>query len=84
MGQRSHVGVEHLGVQDPGGSVPGGSVEDCPQVEEEHGCDAAAVHACLGVGFGLGDLDVGADDPEADGAAKGADEEQVAATDAVD
>ena len=32
----------------------------------------------------LGDLDVGADDPEADGAAEGTDEEQVATADSVD
>lgn len=41
-----------------------GGVEDGPEVEEEHSCDAAAIHVGLRVCGWVGDLDVGTDDPE--------------------
>lgn len=83
LGERTHVGVEHFRVENPGGTVPGWGVEDGPEIEEEHGCDAAAVHVGLRVRGGVGDLDVGTDDPETDGTTKSTDQEQVATTDTV-
>ena len=70
-------------VENPGSTVPGRGVEDGPQVEEEHGRNTTTVHMGLGVLGRFGDLDVCADDPQADGATGGTDQEQVAATDAI-
>lgn len=71
-------------VENPGGSVPGWGIEDSPQVEEEHGCNTTASQAIALVVLRLRNLDVRADDPQADGATCGTDQEQVSATDLVD
>lgn len=70
-------------VENPWGTVPGRGVEDGPQVEEEHSGNTTTVHLGLGVLGRLGDLDVCADNPQADGATSGTDQEQVTATDAI-
>ena len=76
---------EHLRVDDPGGAVPGRGVEGGPEVEEEDGGDAARGEARVGVvGIRAGDADVGADVPHAEGAAGGADHEELGAAEAVD
>ena len=76
--------VETHRVEDPRSSVPGGGIEDGPQVEEENGCDTAAFQGGLRVFLGLRDLDVCSDNPQADGAACGTDEQQVSSSDVVD
>lgn len=60
-------------VKDPRSTVPGGSIEDGPEVEEEHSCDATAAQGIALVIFWLGDLDICTDNPQADGTACGAD-----------
>lgn len=51
-------------VEDPWGTVPSWGIEDCPQVEEEHGCDTTAAQGATCVLFGLGNLDVCANNPQ--------------------
>ena len=82
--QRTHVGIEHLRVQDPWRTVPRWSVARGPDVEEDDCHDASAVELGARVVFGVFDLDVGADNPEADGASQSTPEEQLATADVVD
>jgi hypothetical protein len=70
LAQRPRVLVEHLAVDDPGGAVPRGRVEGGPEVEEEDGGGAAGRQGSPGRA-GAGDLDVGAEEPHADGATGG-------------
>jgi hypothetical protein len=70
-------------VKDPGGTVPGWSIENGPQVEEEHGRDTTAAQGIALVVLRLGDFDVCTNNPQADGTSGCTDEQQVAATDAV-
>lgn len=70
-------------VDNPGGTVPGGSVDGSPQVEEEDGGDTAAVQVGDVVLGRLDDVDVGTDDPHADGASDGTNEQQLSATELV-
>ena len=58
-------------VDDPRCSVPGTRVADGPEIEEEHGRDTAAGDVSGGVCLRIRNLDVGADCPQADGAAEG-------------
>lgn len=62
-------------VQDPRGAVPGWGIEDGPEVEEEHGHDTTAIHVRLGVIRWVCNLDVRADDPHANRATQGTDQE---------
>ena len=71
-------------VKNPWGTVPGWGVEDCPQVEEEHGGNTTTGQAVAVVLLRLGDLDVGTDNPQADRATGSTDQQQVTATDLVD
>lgn len=70
-------------VEDPWGSVPGWGIEDRPQVEKEHGCDTTAAQAVTLVLFGLGNLDVRADNPQTDGTTCCTNQQQVTATDVI-
>ena len=85
--ERAHALVEHLAVEDPRGAVPRGRVEGGPKIKEEDARDTARGER-LRLGavrrFDADGGQVAADDPHADGAAGAADEEKVAAAQAVD
>ena len=70
-------------VEDPRGTIPSWGIEDRPQVEEKHGCDSTAAQGVTLVIFGLSDLDVRADNPQANGTTCCANQQQVTATDVI-
>lgn len=85
LAQGPGVLVEHLRVDDPGRAVPRGRVKGRPQVEEEHGRDAARGKLARGVGVPgrVGHADVYSDDPHADRAAQATVYEKVASAEVV-
>lgn len=71
-------------VDDPWGSIPRGRIDGSPQIKEEDGGDPAT-REMVGLVLGrLDDVDVGADDPHADGTRDGTAEEQFPAAELVD
>lgn len=70
-------------VEDPWGAVPGRGVEDGPQVKEEHRSDPTTAHVVRRVLLRLRDLDIRADDPQANGSACSADQQQHPSADMV-
>lgn len=70
-------------VENPGGTVPSWGIEYRPQVEEEHCCDTTATQGVTFVIFGLGDLDVRADNPQTNGTTCCTNQQQVTATNVI-
>lgn len=64
-------------VDDPRGTVPGGSVHRSPQIEKEDSGDTTTVQRVGGVIGWVHDIDVGTNNPHADGTGNSTNEEQL-------